>query len=103
MLGAAARLTGPPWFWTDQYDLGVQMVGLHDPARPPLRRDLPEGGFLLFECDASGALVAASGIAPGNGVARDIRLAEMLITRGIRPDPEMLTDPNRPLKALLRA
>jgi hypothetical protein len=44
-----------------------------------LRRDLGDNAFILFSLDADGRLLAASGIGPGNAVARDIRLAEMLI------------------------
>ena len=52
--------------------------------------------------DVSGRLVAAAGIGPGNAVARDIKLAEMLIARRAAPDPAALADPGVPLKSLLR-
>jgi hypothetical protein len=49
-----------------------------------------------------GRLVAASGIG-GNGViARDIRLAEMLIAKLAKPDPPALSSPDVKLKSLLR-
>ncbi len=44
--------------------------------------------------------MAAAGVGPGNAVARDIRLAEMLIARRAAPDPEMLADPAFALKSL---
>ncbi|EFF2235299.1 ferredoxin reductase, partial [Escherichia coli] len=44
---------------------------------------------------------AASGIGPGNTVARDIRLAEMLIAKGARPAPDDLAAPEIKLKKLL--
>ena len=50
-----------------------------------MRRDLGDGAFILFHLAADGRLVAASGIGPGNAVARDIRLAEMLIARRAAP------------------
>ena len=46
--------------------------------------------------------MAAAGIGPGNAVARDIKLAEMLIARRAAPDPAALADPDVPLKSLLR-
>ena len=46
-----------------------------------VRRDLGNGAFILFHLAADGRLLAASGIGPGNAVARDIRLAEMLIAK----------------------
>ena len=55
-----------------------------------MRRDLGDGAFILFHLAPDGRLLAASGIGPGNAVARDIRLAEMLIAKGARPQPEEL-------------
>jgi 3-phenylpropionate/trans-cinnamate dioxygenase ferredoxin reductase subunit len=48
-------------------------------------------------------LVSAAAIGPGNTVAKDIRLAEMLIAAQAAPAPVALTNPAMPLKALLRA
>ena len=103
MLGAAEPYRRVPWFWSDQYDLGLQIAGLPDPALANIRRDLGDGAFILFQTDEDGRLVSASGIGPGNRVAKDIRLAEMMIERGATPDPESLADPATGLKALLRA
>ena len=68
-----------------------------------VRRDLGDGAFILFHLDEGGRLVAASGIGVGGAVARDIRLAEMLIARNFRPDPELLAQPAAKLKAMLAA
>ena len=51
-----------------------------------VRRELGDGAFILFHLAPDGRLLAASGIGPGNAVARDIRLAEMLIARQATPD-----------------
>jgi len=48
-------------------------------------------------------MVAASGLGPGNAVAKDVRLSEMLIERCAKPDPGALADPGIGLKTLLRA
>jgi 3-phenylpropionate/trans-cinnamate dioxygenase ferredoxin reductase subunit len=48
-----------------------------------------------------GRLVAAAGLGVGNAVARDIRIAEMLIARRATPDPAIVADPQGKLKALL--
>jgi 3-phenylpropionate/trans-cinnamate dioxygenase ferredoxin reductase subunit len=92
-----------PWFWTDQYDLVFQVAGLPDQGSAMVRRDLGDGAFILFHVDAAGRLMAASGIGRGNIVARDIRLAEMLIARRAAPDPKALADPQFKLKSLLAA
>ena len=54
-----------------------------------VRRPVGEG-LVLFHLGPDGRLLAASGIGPGNAIAKDVRLAEMMIARGARPDPEAL-------------
>jgi len=103
LLGADEAITSVPWFWSDQYDLTLQIAGLADGAATTVRRDLANGAFILFHLDNTGRLLAASGIGPGNAVARDTRLAEMLIAAGKRPDPQALVSPEIKLKALLAA
>jgi 3-phenylpropionate/trans-cinnamate dioxygenase ferredoxin reductase subunit len=103
MLGANEPHAAVPWFWSDQFDLTLQIAGLVDEGRRVVRRDLGAGAFLLFHLAEDGRLVAASGIGPGNVVARDIRLSEMLIGRRAAPSAEMLAAPNTKLKSLLAA
>jgi 3-phenylpropionate/trans-cinnamate dioxygenase ferredoxin reductase subunit len=103
MLGLDEMVSAVPWFWSDQYDMTLQIAGLSDGAVTHLRRDLGEGAFILFHLDDEGRLLAASGIGPGNAVARDIRLAEMLIAARAHPDPAALIANNIKLKSLLAA
>ena len=103
MLGASEVHAAVPWFWSDQYDMTLQIAGLADGAASTARRDMGEGAFILFHLDGEGRLIAASGIGPGNAVARDIRLAEMLIAARIHPDPADLAAPETKLKKLLAA
>jgi 3-phenylpropionate/trans-cinnamate dioxygenase ferredoxin reductase component len=102
MLGNDDPYAKIPWFWSDQYDLCMQVTGLPEAGREAVRRDVGEGAFVLFEFGERGILVAAAGIGRGNAVAKDIRLAEMMIERGIAPDPPRLADPSVNLKALLK-
>ncbi len=103
MLGHDEPHTAVPWFWSDQYDLTLQVSGLADGATSIVERPLAEGAFVLFHLAADGRLLAASGIGPGNSIAKDVRLAEMMIARRLHPDPEALADPARNLKKLLSA
>jgi 3-phenylpropionate/trans-cinnamate dioxygenase ferredoxin reductase subunit len=103
MLGEGNSISAVPWFWSDQYDLTLQIAGLADGATTMLRRDLGEEAFILFHLDDTGRLLAASGIGRGNAVARDIRLAEMLIAARAYPDPQALTASHVKLKSLLAA
>jgi 3-phenylpropionate/trans-cinnamate dioxygenase ferredoxin reductase subunit len=67
-----------------------------------VRRQLAEAAFVIFHIDGAGLLVGASGIGTGNSIARDVKLAEMLIGRQASPAPEALADPAVQLKALLK-
>ncbi|MBO9123778.1 MULTISPECIES: NAD(P)/FAD-dependent oxidoreductase [unclassified Rhizobium] len=103
LLGASDTITAVPWFWSDQFDLTLQVAGLSTGSTRAVRRDLGNGAFIIFEMDDAGLLLAASGIGPGNAVARDIRLAEMLIASGRSIDAQALASPDVRLKALLAA
>lgn len=102
MLGAAKAYIAVPWFWSDQYDLSLQIAGSPADGVETVRRQLGEQAFVIFHRDAAGRLVAASGIGPGNSIARDVKLAEMLIARRASPAAEALADPTVQLKALLK-
>ncbi|WP_331374742.1 NAD(P)/FAD-dependent oxidoreductase [Sinorhizobium chiapasense] len=101
MAGAAETFTAIPWFWSDQYDLGLQVAGLPQPAHQRVVRPLGEGELEFYLDD--GRLVAAAGLGIGNSLAKDIKLAEMLIAAGVSPDPAALTDPGVNLKTLLKS
>jgi len=103
MLGRNQMCVALPWFWSDQYDSTLYVAGLPEEASLTVRRKLADGAFLLFHLAESGRLVAASGIGPGNAVARDIRLAEMLIAKRAKPTPSALMAAEVKLKALLAA
>jgi 3-phenylpropionate/trans-cinnamate dioxygenase ferredoxin reductase component len=101
MLGKAQAFDAVPWFWSDQYDLTLQVAGLSDGATSTVSRSVSTAAEILFHLDADGRLLAASGLGPGGAVARDIRLAEMLVARRAHPDPAALADPSVKLKSLL--
>ncbi|MCZ7485864.1 FAD-dependent oxidoreductase [Rhizobium rhizogenes] len=100
-LGANEAFTALPWFWSDQYDLGLQVAGLPQPGHQSVIRPLGDGELEFFLED--GQLVAAAGLGIGNSIAKDIKLAEMLIAAGISPDPAALADPGVNLKTLLKS
>ena len=102
MLGQPTPIASVPWFWSDQYDMTLQVAGLADGATTSVARVGADGSTILFHLSGEGRLLAASGIGPGNAVARDIRLAEMLVAARAHPDPAVLADPTSKLKGLLR-
>ena len=101
LLGHRRLCDAIPWFWSDQYELGLQIAGLPDSATTEVVRLRDDGGLIHFGLDSSLALVAASGIAKGTGIARDIRLCQVLISRRITLNPTELADPTVQLKSLL--
>ena len=103
MLGSAQPHVSVPWFWSDQYDLGVQITGVADMGPTTVERRIGEQALLQFHLADDGRLMGASGIGTGNSIARDIKLAEMMIAKTIKPPAEALADLNTPLRSLLKA
>ncbi|MFP3565058.1 NAD(P)/FAD-dependent oxidoreductase [Paraburkholderia sp. SIMBA_030] len=100
MLGEDLRYREVPWFWSDQYELSIQIAGLPAFGRETVVRETVDA-LLLFHLSADGSLIAASGV--GRAVGRDIRIAQMLIGRQARVSAEELADPSVKLKSLLVA
>ena len=100
LLGRELPFEALPGFWSDQYDWGVQTVGVITALT--VSRALPGGGLLLFYLDAEHRLQGACGWAPGNSVAKDIKLCERLISAAIALPVASLADPELSLKQLLR-
>lgn len=103
---AAATLCGKPlpqravpWFWSDQYDLKLQMVGLsqgHDAC--VLRGDMAAHKFIAFYLRA-GAIIAADAV---NRPA-DFVQAKRLVAAAAHIDPRTLADETVSLKELALA
>lgn len=100
VFGGSETASSVPWFWSDQYDLTLQVAGLSfGPTR--LLRTRGDGVVLHFSLDADGRLLSAAAVAQGSAAARDIRLAKMLIAKRAIISPELITDPAVGLKSLL--
>jgi len=102
MLGGHRQFLAVPWFWSDQYELNLQIAGMPSDGVSSCVRPLKDDAFIEFHIDGSGRLVGASGIGRGNAIARDIKLAEMLIAKNASPDPAVLADPDIALRGLLK-
>jgi len=95
-LGKEARYDELPWFWSDQYDLNLQMLGV--PARwsePVVRGTLGSESFSLFylEGESIAGIVAAN--AP-----RDLRAAKRLMQQRKPVRAEDLANPTMNLAKL---
>jgi 3-phenylpropionate/trans-cinnamate dioxygenase ferredoxin reductase component len=102
MLGGAKAHGNIPWFWSDQYDLSLQVAGMPDMGPESVSRHGADGALVMFHLTEAGRLIGASGIGVGNAFARDVKLAEMMIARGISPAAAQLADSTVQLKALLK-
>jgi 3-phenylpropionate/trans-cinnamate dioxygenase ferredoxin reductase component len=100
VLGGSETAASVPWFWSDQYDLTLQVAGLAFGTNQVLRTRA-DGVVLHFSLDTDGRLLSAAAVSKGSAVARDIRLAKMLIAQRSVVSPELLADANVGLKSLL--
>lgn len=100
--GLPATCDAVPWFWSDQYDLSLQVAGLPHLGSSTVARSLPDGAVILFHLGPTGRLFGATGLGRAALIGRDIRIAQALIAASCHPDPAALSDPEARLKALLR-
>jgi len=101
MLGAVQTYAELPWFWSDQYELTLQIAGHLELTERTVERQVGADGLLLFHLGAGGTLVGVSGVGSA-AFARELKLGRMLLDRGIACDPTTLADPGAKLKTLLR-
>ena len=101
---AAQTLTGKlkpyeavPWFWSEQYDLKLQMVGLsqgHDQL--VVRGSTSSRSFSAFYL-RQGRLIAMDAV----NRPQEFMLARQAVAKGVQPDPGHLADEALPLKSVL--
>lgn len=103
MLGIEDSYVKIPWFWSDQYDLTLQVCGLFDTSRKVHIRESIDEQRMVFQCDSSGYLSAAAGVGIANAIAKDIKISEKLIERGRQHSLSELCDPSINLKNFLKA
>ncbi len=99
----AVNLTGgnisyipKPWFWSDQYDIKLQIAGLNTGYNHIVERKTAED-IISFWYFKSNDLLAVDAI----NAPRDYMIGKRLIESGISPDKKILSDPKNNLKTLL--
>jgi 3-phenylpropionate/trans-cinnamate dioxygenase ferredoxin reductase subunit len=93
ILGAPKPFNEIPWFWSDQYDLKLQIVGLSEIGdEVVLRGDPATRRFAAFYL-RKGVVVAVNAISSG----KDFIGGRKLVAEGRKPDPARLADPTIPL------
>ncbi|WP_432634663.1 NAD(P)/FAD-dependent oxidoreductase [Albidovulum sp.] len=98
MLGAAKPYEAKPWFWSDQYDVKLQIAGLNTGYdRIVTRRG--EGDAVSFWYYQGDRLLALDAM----NDSRAYMVGKRLIEMGKSPDPAAVENPATDLKALLKA
>lgn len=96
MLGQNVEYTPKPWFWSDQYDVKLQIAGLSTGHDQVVMRD---GGTMRSHWYyKNGKLIAIDAM----GDTRGYMVAKRLIESGKSADPSVVADPTSDLKALLK-
>ncbi|WP_299729134.1 FAD-dependent oxidoreductase [uncultured Tateyamaria sp.] len=96
IMGAQRDYVARPWFWSDQYDVKLQIAGLNTGYTDVVSRD---GGaaksFWYYKDDTLLAVDAAND-------PRGYMIGKRLIEAGKSPPPSVIADPASDLKALLK-
>jgi len=99
MLGADADYVPKPWFWSDQYDVKLQIAGLNTGYDAVVTRPGGAEGRMSFWYYAGETLLAVDAM----NDPRAYMVGKRLIEGGTSPDKTVIADPTTDLKALLRA
>ena len=98
MLGANRPYQPMPWFWSDQYDVKLQIAGLNNGYDHVVTRPGEKGGAVSFWYYNKASLLAVD-------AANDPRaymIGKRLIEAGKSPAIDVIEDPRSDLKALLK-
>ncbi|MBS0471218.1 MAG: FAD-dependent oxidoreductase [Proteobacteria bacterium] len=96
MVGKPNTYREVPWFWSDQYDLKLQIAGLARPSdRIVLRGDPAARKFAVFHL-REGAVAAVEAV----NAAPEYLVGRKLIADGASIAPERLADTSIPMKSI---
>ena len=98
MLGANAEYHPKPWFWSDQYDVKLQIAGLNTGYDRVVTRTGDKPGTVSHWYYKGAELLAVDAMSD----ARNYMIGKRLIEAGKSPAPEVIADPATDMKALLK-
>mgnify|MGYP003114804454 CR=1 FL=1 len=98
IMGADKEYVAKPWFWSDQYDVKLQIAGLNMGYDRVITRrsDADSVAFWYYRGDELLAVDAMND-------PRGFMVGRRLIEAGKSPAPALIEDPNTDLKALLKS
>jgi 3-phenylpropionate/trans-cinnamate dioxygenase ferredoxin reductase component len=98
LMGRARPFHATPWFWSDQYDVKLQMAGLsHGYDQVIARGDVEKPAFSAFYL-RDGRLIAVDSL---NRIS-DHMLAKRLLDNGLSPSAEQIADAAFDLHSLVK-
>ena len=98
IMGAEKEYTAKPWFWSDQYDVKLQIAGLNTGYSDVVSR-VGEGQTASFWYYKGDALLAVDAM----NDPRAYMIGKRLIEAGKTADRGLVADPSADLKPLLKA
>ena len=99
LMGAEKTYVPKPWFWSDQYDVKLQIAGLNTGYDRIVTRPGDEGNSASFWYYRGDTLLAVDAM----NEPRAYMVGKRLIDAGKSPDPAAVVDPATDLKTLLKA
>lgn len=89
-----------PWFWSDQYDLKLQIAGVpFDSERLVIRGSTEEGKFAIFHLAADGGLLAVEAV----NMPAEFMAGRTMVTERRIVDPATLADMSVSIKDIVKA
>ncbi|THD74079.1 NAD(P)/FAD-dependent oxidoreductase [Thalassobius vesicularis] len=98
VLGAGKTYVPQPWFWSDQYDVKLQIAGLNTGYDRVISRPGDKPGAMSFWYYRGDTLLAVDAA----NDARAYMIGKRLIDGSKSPDPLAIASPETDLKALLK-
>ena len=97
IMGAVKDYVAKPWFWSEQYDVKLQIAGLNTGYDRVVTRRT--GDAVSFWYYAGATLLAVDAANDPRGYM----IGKRLIEAGKSPSPDVIADPGTDMKALLKA
>jgi 3-phenylpropionate/trans-cinnamate dioxygenase ferredoxin reductase component len=94
--GTRSAYSEVPWFWSDQYDVKLQIAGLSQGYEEVVIRGDPNADSFAAYYLAGGHLMAVDAV----NSPRDFMQAKKLIAAGVRITADELRDPSKDINAL---
>ena len=98
-MGAGRPFEVTPWFWSDQFDAKLQIVGLNQGHTRIVARDGAKDGAISYWYYRDDALISVDVI----NEPKTYMVAKRLIEAGKSPDPDDIADTSQNIKAFLKS